>query len=67
MLTYIEAVYQPWIDYIIYEIQRAAIDRDAIELRYWQRELERVEKEKQAEIEAENARHEAALAACGGQ
>lgn len=67
MLAYIDAIYQPWIDYIIYEIQRAAIERDAVALRRWQRELERTENEKAAEIDAENARHEAAIAACANQ
>jgi len=67
MLEYIEAVYQPWIDYLIYEIQRAAINNDAVAIRRWQRELERVEKEKAAEIDAENARHDAAIAACYSQ
>lgn len=67
MFAYIDAIYQPWIDYIIYEIQRAAIERDAVALRRWQRELERTENEKAAEIDAENARHEAAIAACANQ
>lgn len=67
MLAYIEADYQPWLDYIKNRIEEAARKRDAIALRYWQQELERAENAKTAEIDAENARHEWAIAACGNQ
>jgi|GEM_PF-6817608 len=67
MVAYIHAAYQPTIDFIRAEMYRATIDRDAVAVRHWERELERAENAKAAEIDAENARHEAAIAACSSQ
>lgn len=64
MLAYIEADYQRWLGYIENRLEEAARKRDAIAMRYWQQELERANNAKGAEIDAENARHEWAIAAC---
>lgn len=67
MLAYIEASYQPWIDFIKNEIERAVRERDARAVLDWQQELERAENAKAAEINAENARHEWAIEDCASQ
>jgi hypothetical protein len=65
MLAYIDASYQPTFEWIEYQIELAVRDRDARRIRDLQRQYEMYENTKQADINAENARHQAALAACG--
>lgn len=67
MLAYIEADHQPWLDYIKNRIEEAVRKRDARAALEWQQEMERAENAKAADINAENARHEWAIAACGSQ
>jgi hypothetical protein len=65
MLAYIEAEYAHTLSWIEYQIEEALRDRDAVTARRLQREYQMYENMKAADINAENARHEAALVACG--
>jgi hypothetical protein len=65
MLAYIEAEYAPTLSWIEYEIELATRDRDWRRIRDLQQEAQMYENMKAADINAENARHEAALVACG--
>jgi len=65
MLAYIEAEYAPTLSWIEYQYELASRDRDAVRMRDLQREYQMYENMKAADINAENARHQAALVACG--
>jgi hypothetical protein len=65
MLAYIEAEYAPILSWIEYQIELAVRDRDAIRIRDLQQQYQMYENMKAADINAENARHQAALVACG--
>jgi len=65
MLAYIEAQYAPTLSWIEYEIALATHDRDWRRIRDLQQEYQMYENMKAADVNAENARHQAALVACG--
>jgi len=65
MLAYIEAEYAPILSRIEYQYELAARKRDWVTMRDLQREYQMYENMKAADINAENARHQAALVACG--
>jgi len=65
MLAYIDASYQSTFAWLEYQMEKALRDRDARRALDLQRQIEIYENQKAADINAENARHQAALAACG--
>jgi hypothetical protein len=65
VLASIDAHYQSIFDWLDYEYELAARQRDAIRMRDLQQQYQIYENQKTAEVNAENARHQAALAACG--
>lgn len=65
MLANIEEHYGPILSWIEYEMEQAVRDRDTMRVQELQLEHEMCENMMAADIDAENARHQAALAACG--
>lgn len=65
MLADIEAQYEPLLSWIEYEMEQAERDRDDMRMQELQSEYEMCENMKAADMNAENARHQAALDACG--
>jgi hypothetical protein len=65
MLAFIDAQYAPILNWIEYEIEQATRDRDWRRIQDLQQEAQMYENMKAADINAENARHQAALSACG--
>ena len=65
MLADIEAQYEPMLIWLAAEMERAQRNQDEMRIQDLQLELEMTENVKAADIEAEIARHQAALAACG--
>jgi hypothetical protein len=65
MLSYIDASYQPTFEWLEYQLELAIRDRDARRVLDIQQQIEMYENMKGADINAESARHQAALAACG--
>ena len=64
MLADIEAEYEPMLTWIEDEMEQASRDRDDMQMEELQLELDMYQNLKAADINAEIARHEAALAAC---
>jgi hypothetical protein len=64
MLADIEAQYEPTLSWIEDELEQAERDGDIMRMEELQLELDMNQDMKAADINAENARHEAALAAC---
>jgi len=60
----IEAEYQSIFDWLDYQMEAALRDRDARRVLDLRQPYQIYENQKTADIKAENARHEAALAAC---
>jgi len=65
MLADIEAQYEPMLSWLADEMERAQRNQDEMRIQDLQLELEMLENVKAADIDAEIARHQEALAACG--
>ena len=65
VLATIDAHYQSIFDWLEYELELATRQRDARRILDLQQQYHIYENQKTAEINAENARHQAALVACG--
>ena len=65
MLADIEAQYEPMLSWLADEMEQAQRDQDEMRIQDLQLELEMYENMKAADIDAEIARHQEALAACG--
>jgi hypothetical protein len=65
MLADIEAQYEPMLSWLADEMEQAQRDQDEMRIEDLQLEMEMTENMKAADIDAEIARHQAALAACG--
>ena len=65
LLADMATLYEPILSRIEHEIEQATQDRDWEKVRDLQQEAEMYENLKAADIDAETARHQAALAACG--
>ena len=65
MLTDIEAQYEPMLRWLADEMEQAQRDQDEMRIQDLQLEMEMTENMKAADIDAEIARHQEALAACG--
>jgi len=65
LLADMAMLYEPILSSIEYEIEQARHDRDWGRVRDLQQEAQMYENLKAADIDAEIARHQAALAACG--
>ena len=65
MLADIEAQYEPMLSWLADEMEQAQRDQDEMRIEDLQLEMEMTENMKAADIDAEIARHQEALAACG--
>jgi hypothetical protein len=65
MLADIETQYEPMLSWLADEMDQAQRDQDEVRMQDLQLEIEMTENMKAADIEAEMARHQTALAACG--
>jgi hypothetical protein len=65
MLADIETQYEPMLSWLADEMEQAQRDQDEVRIQDLQLEIEMTETMKAADIEAEMARHQTALAACG--